>query len=255
MQSLLPASTPLLKTRMSLFFIALMALSQLGADCIRAQQSSSSDPIIELVRKVTPAVVKLQVMDVNGRVIKIGSGFFISADGQLVTNKHVIAGASRVAITSQSGAHFTVEETLAVSKDADVVLLRTTARNTPFLALGNTDQIEAGARIIVVGNPLSLEGTVSEGIISAKRQTKDEGMLVQITAPISHGSSGSPVIGRDGRVVGVVSSFRTGGQNLNFAVAVSEITNLSSLSGRLQELRKMRAEYFQKNGFPRFQNK
>jgi S1-C subfamily serine protease len=100
------------------------------------------------------------------------------------------------------------------------------ANNVPYLTLETDPQFSPGQKIIVIGNPLGLEGSVSEGIISAIRT--DEG-LVQITAPISPGSSGSPVMTEDAKVMGVATLQSERGQNLNYAIPV-QIVN-AALAG------------------------
>ena len=85
---------------------------------------------------------------------------------------------------------------------------------------------DEGERIFVIGNPLKLEGSVSDGIVSAVREVPNVGRIIQITAPISHGNSGSPVFNLEGKVVGVVTVKVTNGQNINLAIAADRVRQL-----------------------------
>src|SRR5262249_50985146 len=99
-------------------------------------------------------------------------------------------------------------------------ILKFRAIDVPFLTLGNSTNTVEGQKVIVIGNPTGLTGTVSDGIISAFREDRS---LIQITAPISQGSSGSPVMDETGHVIGVATLVSAEGQNLNFAIAVEKV--------------------------------
>jgi tetratricopeptide (TPR) repeat protein len=176
----------------------------------------------ELVEDVMPSIVLIHTFDAAGKGLKRGTGFCV-APGLFITNLHVIEGANRISIRTSDGRSYFV--TLDSSnKDADVALLKAgidiavrPLRFAPTIP-------KVGERILVVGNPLGLTGTVSDGIVSAVRGTNEE--LIQITAPISQGSSGSPVINLRGDVIGVATMNLEGGQNLNFAVSSGYIQSL-----------------------------
>ena len=107
------------------------------------------------------------------------------------------------------------------TQQGDLAILKFRANEVPFLMLGDsTDKVE-GEKVIVIGNPTGFLGTVSEGIISGFRENRS---LIQFTAPISHGSSGSPVMDENGQVIGVATWLSEPGQNLNFAIAVEEVS-------------------------------
>ena len=176
---------------------------------------------VSLFDKASKTVVMITVFDASGRPLARGSGFFISADGTLVSNYHVIAGAaSAVAKTSKSEI-IPIVGARAFDPDYDLVILATEATNRPFLPLHSGGKIAPGTRIGVIGNPRGLEFSISEGIVSGTRQERDftgERELLQITAPISHGSSGSPVLDASGNAIGIATLVQTNGQALNFAV-------------------------------------
>ncbi|MBI4025125.1 MAG: trypsin-like peptidase domain-containing protein [Verrucomicrobia bacterium] len=101
-----------------------------------------------------------------------------------------------------------------------VALLKVEGKDLASLPLGSSEKIEAGIRIVVIGSPLGLEGTLSEGIISAVREFPGRDRWLQISAAISPGSSGSPVMNAKGEVIGIATLLLTGGQSLNFAVPI-----------------------------------
>jgi S1-C subfamily serine protease len=172
------------------------------------------------LQKTRSSVVLIEVFDAENEAIATGSGFFVSADGILVTNFHVIERANRIVVKLESGAMYEVSGVLADDSKSDVVLLRVKANGFPFLKLGDSVKAEVGQHVMVIGSPLGLEGTVSDGIISAKRELPGKEKWLQITAPIAPGSSGSPVLDANNEVLGVATMLIREGQALNFAVPI-----------------------------------
>ena len=153
-----------------------------------------------------------------------GSGFIISADGFVVTNNHVVKGATSVSVTLDDG---TVLPAKVVGRDArsDLALLRVKPTGKlPFIQLGESDDVQPGQWVIAVGNPYGLGGTVTAGIVSARGRDIGEGpydSFLQIDAPINRGNSGGPLFSQDGRVVGVNTAILspTGGSiGIGFAI-------------------------------------
>jgi tetratricopeptide (TPR) repeat protein len=173
-----------------------------------------------LIQKCKPAVVQIGVFDGEGKLLATGTGFFISPTGDLLTNYHVIVGASRILARDYKGAIFHLKKIVAFSPKDDVVELQFDAATPIYLNLGSATSAVEGQHITVIGNPDGLEFTVSDGIISAFRQDRS---YIQLTAPISHGSSGSPVLDDSGQVLGIIKSIDTEGQNLNFAISSETI--------------------------------
>jgi len=193
---------------------------------INVRAETESIDLKALAKKARPAVMLLVVSDANGKEIATGTGFLVSSDGKLITNHHVIEGAANAVAKSENGGLFPVEGVLADDPKNDLVLLKLTGNNLPFLTLGSSDNIEVGTRIAVIGSPLGLEGTLSEGIVSAVRDLMSDIRKLQITAAISPGSSGSPVMNARGAVIGIASALLRGGQALNLAVPVEYANNL-----------------------------
>ena len=193
--------------------------------------AKADEKLIELVKKVKPCVVLIETFDKDNKPLGQGSGFFVSNKGHIVTNHHVIEGAYRATVKTASGMEYPVEGIIAKNADADIVkiVVKITDENTPFLNLSEIVPSE-GQDIVVIGNPLGLESTVSAGIVSAVRDIPAFGKILQITAPISPGSSGSPVINSKGEVIGIATLIVTKGQNLNFAIPSDKIIALKETS-------------------------
>lgn len=189
-----------------------------------------------LVKRVKPAVVAIATYDASGEALMTGSGFFLRP-GQVVTNLHVIRGAVKAEIKTLDGKGkvFPVNGTLAIDEEGDLALLSVeTPSERPRGTELASELPDEGEPIFVIGNPLKLEGSVSDGIVSAVREVPNSYRIIQITAPISHGNSGSPVFNWKGQVLGVVTIKVTNGQNINLAIAAARVAQLTA--GRLQPL-------------------
>lgn len=208
-----------------------MALVLLLTASVRAQESLPA-----LVKRVKPVVVAIATYDSNGEALMTGSGFFLKP-GQVVTNLHVVRGAVRAEIKTLDGKGkvFPVNGTLAVDEEGDLALLSVEMPLERARTSELTSELpDEGEPIFVIGNPLKLEGSVSDGIVSAVREVPNSYRIIQITAPISHGNSGSPVFNLRGQVLGVVTVKVTNGQNINLAIAAARVGELRA--GKLQPL-------------------
>lgn len=186
----------------------------------------AQDLLPELVRRIKPSAVAIETFDSRGEKLSRGSGFFVEAD-RVVTNRHVLEGAYRAEIHSSTGTVYPVKGVLAVDAEGDIALLKIDAPANQIkpLPLDKTSPQE-GESVVVIGNPLGLEGSVTNGIVSAVRDIPTFGRIIQITAPISSGSSGSPVVNMQGQVIGIATLQITGGQSVNFAIPSERISQL-----------------------------
>jgi len=193
---------------------------------IPAPIRASQDILPELVRRIKPSAVAIETFDSRGEKLSRGSGFFVEVD-RIVTNRHVLEGAYRAEVHSSTGAVFPVRGILAVDAEGDLALLKIDAPINQIkpLSLDKTSPQE-GESVVVIGNPLGLEGSVTNGIVSAVRDIPTFGRIIQITAPISSGSSGSPVVNMQGQVIGIATLQITGGQSVNFAIPSERISQL-----------------------------
>lgn len=180
----------------------------------------------DLVARTRPSVVSIISYDKDERIIARGSGFCISPN-RFLTNKHVIADASHIEVHTADGHSYPVTKVVAVDENGDLAIIQTQPIDPALASLMIAKSApRQGDRVLVLGNPLGLEGSVSDGLVAAFRTRRDIGKLLQITAPISPGSSGSPVINTSGEVVGVATLNLEGGQNLNFAISAERILDL-----------------------------
>src|ERR1041385_5400398 len=193
---------------------------------ICALEARAQDELPDLVRRIKPAAVAIETFDAKGEKLSRGSGFFLDKD-RIVTNRHVIDGAYRAEVDLNSGNSLPVKTVVAVDAEADVALLKVEARAAQVrsLSLDRTSPQE-GESVVVIGNPFGLEGSVTNGIVSAVRDIPGFGRIIQITAPISPGSSGSPVVNMQGQVIGVATLQVAGGQSVNFAIPSERIAQL-----------------------------
>lgn len=193
--------------------------------------STTAQTVPEIAEKALAATVYLEMKDSNGKTLGFGSGFFVKPN-LIATNYHVIAGtASGTAKLVGKYTTYKIEGWTATDEDNDLALLKVSAYDIKPLMLGNSDAVKIGDTVYVAGNPKGLEGTFSDGIISSRRDkyTKER---FQMTAPISPGSSGGPVLNSKGEVIGVsVAAHRDlDAQNLNFAIPSNYLKTLLTLS-------------------------
>ena len=185
--------------------------------------------LTQLIKEVEPAVLFIRIYDRNKEPIASGSGFFISSDGEFVTNRHVMEGAYYATALSPNGKRYTITKVTGVHPEADLVkgTVGNLTEPVPYLRISKEGVVK-GQRIYVFGNPTGMLFTVSDGIVSALRTMPKLGPVIQMTAPISGGSSGGPVVNGQGEVVGIsVAGFDANvGQNINFAVPADFITAL-----------------------------
>jgi S1-C subfamily serine protease len=194
---------------------------------IRAQSPLRKKDIPAIAKGVRGAVVSIIMSGKDGSPIAQGSGFLISKDGRILTNYHVIESGSSAIVKLPDGAFFAVDGLLAFDEARDVAIIKAHGEDFRTLTLGNSDQLQVGEEVVAIGNPLSLESTVSNGIISGIRTVEEEGgKFVQVTTPISPGSSGGPLFNMAGEVVGITTLYIKGGENLNFAIPINDAKRL-----------------------------
>jgi S1-C subfamily serine protease len=180
-----------------------------------------------IARDAKGAVGSIVVLDKAGQPISQGSGFFISTDGRAVTNYHVIKNGASAVIKLPGGAFFAVDGVCAFDADLDVAIIKAHGNDFRTVALGDSDRLQVGEEVVAIGNPLSLESSVSNGILSGIRTVQEKrSKVLQITAPISPGRSGGPLFDMGGEVVGITTSHLRGGENLNFAIPINEVKPL-----------------------------
>lgn len=188
-----------------------------------SQSQALAQSAVQLFRNVEPSVSFI-VTDKGG-----GTGFCVGASGLVATSLHVVQDSKQVSISFSSGRRSDKIELLAVNTDADLALLRAKGMICKPVPLGNSDAVQTGQRIFVIGNPLArqeLKASLTDGLISGIRKLENGQKVVQISAPLSPGNSGGPVLTESGTVVGIVAFKLTSGELLNFAIPSNELASL-----------------------------
>ena len=183
----------------------------------------------ELVKQIGQAVVQVRTPE------GLGSGFFINADGYLITNFHVIEGETEISVEvyHQKDGQLARDvykqvRIVAINKFHDLALLHIEDKNAPkfkFVTLGSADALTVGDPVFAIGSPLGLERTVTQGIISTKTRELEGELYLQTTAQINPGNSGGPLFNMAGEVVGVTNMKITSGEGLGFAIPVELVKN------------------------------
>lgn len=200
-----------------------------------AESQSLAQTPREIAEKAMPSVVALVMEDADGRAVAQGSGFVVSA-GVVATNWHVAEGAARgYAKLLNSDDRFQIAGIVASDEARDLVLLAVDGLAAPPLPIADSNSAAVGDAVFVLGSPRGLEGTFSAGLISSIRRFKD-GPIFQMTAPISEGSSGGPVLNAKGEVIAVSFATIEAGQNLNFAVPSVFLSALIAQRGAVRPL-------------------
>jgi hypothetical protein len=198
---------------------ALAGLAILGASVGSCGATAARSPRTaltpkDIVQRASPAIVRIEAGD-----HKIGTGFILDKAGVVATNLHVVAGESTIKVRLLDGTQYPVLQIAGLDRDRDLALLKITPRkDLPTLKLGDSDTLSPGDKIVAIGNPLGLDYTVSDGLISQVRPLNQDLTILQISAAISPGSSGGPLFNLFGEVVGVTTGYVTVGQSINLAV-------------------------------------
>lgn len=188
-----------------------------------AKPEQTSPSIQSIVQGQGKAVVLIVTYDDSGNALKLGSGFFVKSDGVFITNFHVIEGASSAIVKLIDGRVFDDISLIDFNSEWDIAVLKAKGSGFPTVRLGNSDSVQTGQRIFVIGNPEGLQNTVSDGLISSVRKLETGEYVFQMSAPISGGSSGGPVYNMEGEVIGISTSMLETGQNLNFAIPIKYV--------------------------------
>jgi len=222
----------------------LTALMLLLFICLPWATCFGEEGLPSMIKRLEPSIVVLLTYNREGKSSGQGSGFFLTQEGDVITNYHVLKGASRAEVRMSDGSVYPVNRVIAEDEEGDLIRVSTNIPKNLVRPLPiHASFPEVGERIIVMGTPLGLEKTVSDGIVSAVRDIPEFGKIIQVTAPISPGSSGSPVVNMNGEVIGVVSFFLMPGQNLNFAIPGDRIAKLTPVDRKtLSEREDVKAE-------------
>jgi len=196
---------------------------------ILSKPLAAETDLTELVKIVQPSVATVVAYDVNSNVANIGTGFFIDDKGHLITNYHVLVGKFGAEIKTADGSTYPIKSVVAENQATDLIKVLVDIPHEKVHWMKVSEEMPPVAqRVMVVGSPMGLEQSVSDGIVSSVREIPGIGIFFQMSAPISPGSSGSPVVNMDGKVVGVATFQFVQGQNLNFAISGKSILALKT---------------------------
>jgi serine protease Do len=192
-------------------------------------QNAPAHNVQDLVKQLGQAVVQVRTPE------GLGSGFFVNADGYLITNFHVIEGETEISVEVYSQVNGQLDrETykqvriIAINKFHDLALLHIEDKNAPkfkYVTLGSSDALNVGDSVFAIGSPLGLERTVTEGILSTKTRELEGELYLQTTTQINPGNSGGPLFNLAGEVVGVTNMKIVFGEGLGFAIPVELVKN------------------------------
>ena len=217
--------------------LGLMGLTNPAA--AQTPQSARRTPLVTVVEKVSPAVVNISAqstvreadpffglfgLGTERQAQSLGSGFIIDRNGIVVTNAHVVEGASRVTVTLLDGRELQAD-LLGSDRDADIAVLKVKASNLPAIPLGRSSDLMIGESVIAIGNPFGLSNTVTTGVLSAVGRTipsaRGERLFtdfLQTDASINPGNSGGPLVNVGGDVIGINSAIISGATGIGFAI-------------------------------------
>lgn len=176
----------------------------------------------QIFQLCSPAVFSLETYASNGDACSMGSGFFLDESGIAVTNLHVLRDAHKAQAVLPDGSSHAVTGVLLYDSDHDYAVIQVEGSGFSTLKIGDSSALESGEEIYAIGNPDGLTNSISDGIVSNPSRADLDGMI-QITAPISSGSSGGALLNAYGKVVGITTASLVNGQNLNFAVPIRSV--------------------------------
>jgi serine protease Do len=216
---------------MSRFLLLHIALFLSVTTPVRAAERSDStktdkaSSVEELAKKVRPSIVVIHVGGRDGRQEGLGTGFIVSADGLIATNRHVLGDGRPLRVETADGKSHDVKAIHAADRKLDLALLRIDGAGLKPLELGDSTTLKEGQAVMAVGNPHGLHNSVVSGVVSALRTIEDRPMI-QVAIPIEPGNSGSPLLDMQGRVHGILTIKSLVTPNLGFAVAINALKPL-----------------------------
>jgi len=176
-----------------------------------------------LAAKIKPSIVVIESVDRVGQEGGRGTGFVVGSDGVIATNFHVIGENRSFKVRLADGTSFSPQAILGIDRENDLALIKINADGLPALQLGDSEQLSPGQAVFAIGNPLGYSHSVTRGVISAIRELElgDGRPMVQVAIPIEPGSSGSPTLDLDGRVVSILA-IKSGGA-IGFGIPVNQL--------------------------------
>ena len=182
----------------------------------------------EISKIVSPSIVYIEVYDEYGTAYASGSGIILESNGKIITNYHVVKGGFNVKAQLSDGRIFQLDEIYYKDTVRDIFIFGVNATGLPVVNIGDSSLINTGDKIYTIGSPRGLENTISDGLISSKSRIIDGKTFIQISAPISHGSSGGALVNEYGKIIGITTSGIDDSQNLNFCIPINDVKQFLS---------------------------
>ena len=218
------------KKRMLVAALCIIAVIVAGVCLWPRNDSESGNPTESKadISKIADSVLYLEVFDENNDIIGSASGFLVNDQSTLVTNYHVVQDAYHIVAKTADGAQATdVSCILAYDEIADLAVLSCDSKvMAEPLNIGDSETVKQGDAVYAVGYPLGLANTLSDGIVSSRYIDEYDNDIIQVTAAISEGNSGGPLLDANGQVIGVMCAYYVYGQNLNIAIASNTLAGL-----------------------------
>ena len=184
----------------------------------------------QVYAKCAPSVFSMITYDANGEIYSRGSGVFLSADGTAVTNWHVLDGVASAEIITNDGKTYKVLGVYDYDVENDLARIQIGGSGFTPISVDYSGSLLTGATVYAIGNPQGLENSLSAGLVSSAHRTINSVNYIQITTPISSGSSGGALINARGQLVGITTASMSNGQNLNLAIPITALTALKQES-------------------------
>ena len=185
---------------------------------------------VEQIGKLSDRVVYIEVYDKNGKALGSGSGVVVGSAGLILTNYHVVEGASSAKVEFTNQKSYTTSTILLQDEKRDLALLSITADGLPTVTVGDSSSLSLGEQVVAIGSPLGLKNTLTVGVVSTTDRTVEGQHYIQISAPIDHGSSGGALFNMKGELVGVTSALIESFANLNLAIPSNDVKAFMKLT-------------------------
>jgi len=198
----------------------------LTACAVMLSTASGQAPLTtaQIAKRVSSSVVLIQGKTASGDVL--GSGFIVSKDGKIVTNLHVIREMESASVQLATGEIFDSVTVLATDERKDLAVVQIAGFCLPALAMGDSNDISVGERVVVVGCPRGLAGTVTAGILSSVRDSGGGLKVLQTDAALNPGNSGGPLVNSKGQAIGVIAFKLESSEGLNFAIPINYVRGI-----------------------------
>jgi len=238
----------------------LLTLTLASLAAAQSPQASRRTPVVAVVEKVAPAVVNISAESTvreadpffgvfgygtERQAQSLGSGFIVDRNGIVITNAHVVEGASRITVTLLDGREIEAD-LLGSDRDADIAVLKVKATGLPAVPLGHSADLMIGETVVAIGNPFGLSNTVTTGVLSAVGRTvpseRGERLFtdfLQTDASINPGNSGGPLVNIQGDVIGINSAIISGATGIGFAIPADRARRVIDDLLRFGELQPM----------------